>query len=112
MKRNKINTAEQTENAMHCSIFVIFQFFSASDFDSFQYYKATFGGRVTFKGMPSADRNGNIAYFNGGMAMTTSCKNKDGAWQFLRRLISDEMQEISGISRSCKSSLTKNSPRQ
>ena len=71
----------------------LFQFFSASDFDSFQYYKATFGGRVTFKGMPSADRNGNIASFNGGMAMTTSCKNKDGAWQFLRRLISDEMQE-------------------
>lgn len=70
----------------------LFELFSASDFQNFQYYKATFGGSVTFKGLPSSDRSGNVASFNGGLAITTSCKNKDGAWQFLRSVLSEEAQ--------------------
>lgn len=67
--------------------------FSASDFDSFQYEKNAFGGNITFKGLPSADKSGNIATISSGIAMTTSCKDKDGAWQFIREIISDESQK-------------------
>ena len=71
----------------------LFNFFSASDFDSFQYDKASFGGSITFKGLPCSDRSGNVASFNGGLSMTTSCKNKEGAWQFMRTLLSEDTQK-------------------
>ena len=71
----------------------LFQIFSASDFNSFQYYKATFGGAITFKGFPNENRNGNVAQLNGGLAMTTSCKDKDGAWQFISALLSEDYQK-------------------
>jgi len=71
----------------------IFDIFSSGDFQTFQYYKAMFGGSVTFKGFPSDTGSGNVAQINGGLAMTTSCKSKDGAWQFLRVLLSEDYQE-------------------
>ena len=71
----------------------LFSMFSASDFSDIQYDKHNFGGKITFKGIPCADKKGNIAFFRGGLAMTTSCKNKDGAWQFMRSLLSDEAQK-------------------
>ncbi len=71
----------------------LFDLFSANDFQNFQYYKATFGGSVTFKGLPSSNRDGNVASFNGGLAMTTSCKNKEGAWQFMRTMLDEDYQK-------------------
>lgn len=71
----------------------LFAFFNASDFQNFQYYKAMFGGAITFKGFPSATGSGNIAQIGGGLAVTTSCKDKDGAWQFLRSLLTEEYQD-------------------
>lgn len=71
----------------------LFNLFSASDFNSFQYDKASFGGSITFKGLPCSDKSGNVASFNGGLAMTTSCKNKEGAWQFMRTMLSEETQQ-------------------
>jgi len=71
----------------------LFEIFSASDFQSYQYYKAMFGGSVTFKGFPSDSGSGNVAMINGGIAMTSSCKSKDGAWQFMRTLLSADYQD-------------------
>jgi len=71
----------------------IFELFSASDFQTYQYYKAMFGGAITFKGLPSENGSGNVAQIGGGRAMTSACKDKDAAWQFLRTLISDDYQE-------------------
>ena len=71
----------------------LFDIFISGDFQTYQYYKAVFGGSVTFKGFPSDTGSGNVAQINGGLAMTTSCKSKDGAWQFLRVLLSEDYQE-------------------
>ena len=71
----------------------IMQFSGIYDFDSYAQEKAQFGGKLVFKGMPSEDKKGNVAMLSGGIAMTTSCKNKDVAWQFMRRLLSEEYQK-------------------
>lgn len=71
----------------------LFDIFSSGDFQTYQYYKAMFGGAVTFKGFPSDSESGNVAQISGGLAMTTSCKSKDAAWQFLRVLLSDDYQK-------------------
>ena len=71
----------------------LFELFSAGDFQNYQYTKATFGGSVTFKGFPTESGSGNVAMISGGLAMTSSCKAKDGAWQFMRILLTEEYQE-------------------
>ena len=42
--------------------------------------------------MPSEDKKGNVVMLTGGLAMTSSCKDKDAAWQFIRRILSDDYQ--------------------
>lgn len=71
----------------------LFDIFNASDFQSYQYYKAMFGGAITFKGFPSDTGSGSVAQISGGLAMTSSCKSKDAAWQFMRTLLSEDYQE-------------------
>lgn len=71
----------------------LFENFYLSDFQSYQYYKAMFGGAITFKGFPSADKKGNIAVLSGGLAMSSSCKDKDGAWKFMRTLLDADYQK-------------------
>ncbi|MGI5978591.1 MAG: ABC transporter substrate-binding protein [Oscillospiraceae bacterium] len=70
-------------------------FTSVSDFDYFQQLKYQFGGDIVFKGMPASDRKGNIAMLRGGLSMTTSCKDKDAAWQFIRRILAEDYQQKS-----------------
>lgn len=71
----------------------LFSMFNASDFQSYQYYKAMFGGAITFKGLPTESGSGNVAQINGGIALTSSCEAKEGAWQFMRILLTDDYQE-------------------
>ncbi len=71
----------------------LFDNFSAGDFQNYQYTKATFGGAVTFKGFPTESGSGNVAMISGGLAMTSSCKAKDGAWQFMRTLLTEDYQD-------------------
>lgn len=56
------------------------------DLTSVQLYRALFGGEVTFVGYPG---EGGAVRFraDGGMAMSASCKDKDGAWSFLRQAL-------------------------
>ncbi|NCB52143.1 MAG: extracellular solute-binding protein [Clostridia bacterium] len=67
--------------------------FYASDFQYFQMYKAMFGGDVTFIGFPTESESGNAFQLYGGLAMSASCSDKDGAWQFMRTLLTEEYQE-------------------
>ena len=55
-----------------------------NDITNYLRMKAMFGGEMTVMGYPCEDRNGNILRINGGMAMSSTCADKDGAWQFLR----------------------------
>ena len=71
----------------------LFEMFDISDFQNYQYYKARFGGEITFKGMPSEDgSSGSVASLTGPVAMTSSCSDKEGAWQFMRILLDEEFQ--------------------
>jgi ABC-type glycerol-3-phosphate transport system substrate-binding protein len=62
------------------------------DFHDFQMYRALFGGELVFKGFPNESRNGNSLMANSGFAITTSCKDVDGAWEFVRTFISEDYQ--------------------
>jgi ABC-type glycerol-3-phosphate transport system substrate-binding protein len=63
-----------------------------SDFQTFQMYKALFGGSVTFVGFPTASRNGSAFMINTGLAMSSQCADKDGAWQFIRSVLTTDYQ--------------------
>ena len=56
------------------------------DLASVQLYRALFGGEITFVGYPG---EGGAVRFqaDGGLAMSASCKDKDGAWTFLRQAL-------------------------
>lgn len=59
-----------------------------SDFQSIQMYKAMFGGEVSFIGFPVED--GSVGSYFGtdsGVAMSSACKDKEGAWTFIRELL-------------------------
>lgn len=53
-------------------------------------YKTIFGGEITFKGFPCSDANGHVMMLSDGIGISTSCKDKDAAWQFIRRILSEE----------------------
>lgn len=61
---------------------------SLSDFQSIQMYKAMFGGEVSFVGFPVEDGGvGSCFITDGGVAMSAACKDKEGAWTFIRELL-------------------------
>ncbi len=66
--------------------------FSGANFQNVLLYEALFGGTITYKGFPREEGIGNVAYFESGVAMTTNCKDKEGAWSFLRTLLTEEYQ--------------------
>jgi ABC-type glycerol-3-phosphate transport system substrate-binding protein len=63
-----------------------------TDFEAFQMYEAMFGGKIAYKGFPCENRKGNVAYIDSGLAMTTACKDKEGAWSFIRTLLTEQYQ--------------------
>lgn len=63
-----------------------------SDFENIQMYDAMFNNNMVFKGFPCESRNGSALNFYSGVAMTSSCKDKEGAWEFLRSILTEEYQ--------------------
>ena len=57
-----------------------------------QWIHSFFGGDIVFKGFPSESRQGNIMRIDTGLAITTNCKNIDGAWEFMRTFLLPEGQ--------------------
>ena len=66
--------------------------FYLSDLQSYQMYRAMFGGNIVFKGYPTDTGDGNVVNFNGGIAMSSKCSDKDAAWEFMRTLFSEKYQ--------------------
>lgn len=67
-----------------------------TDFQTIQVDKFIFGGEVSFVGFPREDGGvGSSFVVNGGLAMSTSCKDKEGAWAFLRQTILPQSEEDS-----------------
>lgn len=64
-----------------------------SDFDSYQFYKAIFGGDATFIGFPTSEGVGNALSFNDeGYAISAKCPDKEAAWQFVRTMFTEDFQ--------------------
>jgi ABC-type glycerol-3-phosphate transport system substrate-binding protein len=58
--------------------------------DAYLENRALFGGDIVFKGYPSENRMGNQIYTANSIAMTVTCVDKDGAWEFIRSFLTVE----------------------
>ena len=62
-----------------------------SGFDILQLHKAIFGGEVSYVGYPTLDGSCGSSFNPGSMglhfAMSASCKDKEGAWAFMRQAL-------------------------
>lgn len=68
-----------------------------NDFQSVQLYRTLFGGGVTFTGYPSEGGSGVRFSVDGGMAMSASCVDKEGAWSFLRQALLPSGEDLPGL---------------
>ena len=67
---------------------------SLSDFDTFAEYKASLGGSIVFKGFPNDVNNGSVIMeLDSGLLMSSTCSDKEGAWQLIRSLLTEEYQQ-------------------
>ncbi|MDE6997067.1 MAG: extracellular solute-binding protein, partial [Oscillospiraceae bacterium] len=61
---------------------------TVSNFQDIQMHKAIFGGSVSYIGFPMEDGSvGSVFSTYSGLAMSSTCKDKDGAWTFLREIL-------------------------
>jgi len=70
---------------------------SFGEFQWLQYYRGMYGGDIVFKGFPTESRNGNSIQLSSSLAITTSCKDKDGAWEFLSSILKYEFQSTNNM---------------
>lgn len=66
--------------------------FGSSSFDEVQMYEAMYEGKVTYKGFPCPEGVGNYAILQNGLSMSSTCADKDGAWSFIREILTEEYQ--------------------
>ena len=65
-----------------------------SDFWSYQNCQAMFRNQpFTFVGFPSANGKGTVVSYSNSMAMSSTCADKDGAWEFMRVILTQKYQE-------------------
>ena len=51
-----------------------------------------FDGDISFKGYPNKEKQGTYFNFDGVLAMSSKCEDKDAAWEFMRQYISEDFQ--------------------
>lgn len=65
-----------------------------SSVQEYQMMNGLFGEEVTYVGYPNSERRGNlIQAVNGCMALNAKSKHKDGAWEYIKTVISEEYQD-------------------
>lgn len=62
------------------------------DIDSLQEYKAMFGSDLTFIGYPCEDKKGSYFSLNNKIGIYAKSEAKEGAWEFIRTLMTKEAQ--------------------
>lgn len=66
---------------------------SLSSVQEYQMYSGLFGEKVSFVGYPNSERKGNLIQpTTGSMALSAKSKHKDGAWEFIKVLLSEDYQ--------------------
>jgi len=63
-------------------------------YSEFLLTRTIFGGELVFKGFPPQVRNGSAFVANGGLAVTTACTDKQGAWEFLKTFLTEDWQRM------------------
>jgi len=58
----------------------------------YQAYRYFFGGDIVFKGYPVENRNGHLMNFGDSIAITVTCTDKAGAWEFIRSTVTEDFQ--------------------
>lgn len=67
---------------------------SLSSVQEYQMMNGLFGEKVSYIGYPNSERKGNlIQASNGCVAINAKSKHKDGAWEFVKTMISGEYQD-------------------
>jgi len=61
--------------------------------DDYQMSRAMFGGDIVYKGLPTENRNGNSLSPGTAFAITSKCKDVDGAWSFIRTFLIEDWQK-------------------
>jgi ABC-type glycerol-3-phosphate transport system substrate-binding protein len=67
-----------------------------TSFDSFMQSDAIFNDSAAFKGFPCASREGAEFTTTLALAMSAKCSDKEGAWSFLRGILTSDYQSESG----------------
>jgi len=70
----------------------IMQLTSLTNTDVYQVYRRLFGGDIVFKGFPSETGSGNLLATYDSISMTVTCSDKDGAWDFIRSIVTEDWQ--------------------
>ncbi|MCM1125985.1 MAG: extracellular solute-binding protein [Lachnospiraceae bacterium] len=67
---------------------------SVSSVQQFQMYQGMFGEEIAFVGYPNHERRGNLIMPSGTcIGISSKSKNKDGAWEFIQSMLSEENQK-------------------
>jgi len=54
--------------------------------------RTSFGGEIVFKGFPTENRDGNVFTPQTSIAISSSCKDIDAAWEFVRMFLTEDYQ--------------------
>lgn len=66
---------------------------SISSVQEFQMLQGMFGEKIAYVGFPNSERKGNLIQPTGGcLGMSARSKHKDGAWEFMQTMLSEEYQ--------------------
>ena len=66
------------------------------NFSSIADHEAQFGGNMTYIGYPTASGVGSCLNLSSGYGISSSCSNKEAAWQFLRSFMTPKAMENGG----------------
>lgn len=61
-----------------------------SQFTDMQFTKAMFGDDICYKGYPSPSGTGTYVSVDGGLAISSTCADKEGAWSFVREVFGED----------------------
>lgn len=68
----------------------------------YQYQRISFGEDVTFIGFPGKDSSGSFVHSGGAIGIWSQSEHKEGAWEFIKFMLSEEMQDtLSGYEFEC-----------
>ncbi len=88
------NTEDEGTSAKLRSDKLLLMQTSLSSVQEYQMMNGLFGEGVTYIGYPNSERKGNLIQATGGSAaINAKSKHKDGAWEFVKTIISDEYQD-------------------